>query len=108
MRRSSLVAPALEQRSKLALEELDKLLADAKDFPINYNNYYTDTIQTKRRERMLEQLQNCTPGVHEQRWTTTTQIIETTVENWFDADTADMEDFSCNEALDCLAAIYEV
>lgn len=111
MRRTSLVAPALQKRSQNALKELDRLLADAKDFPINYNHYYTDTVHMKRQQRMLEQLEGFAPEVvtpDEWEKTSPKDVIESAVDNWGNCTTADMEDFSCEEALDCLLAIYEV
>ncbi|KAG8157162.1 hypothetical protein KVR01_012870 [Diaporthe batatas] len=107
---SSLVAPALQQRSQDALKELDKLLTDVRDFPINYNHYYTDTVHTKRQQRMLEQLGDFVPDdTNCPIWNASAKdVIKTAVNNWGNATTADMEDFSCEEALDCLLAIYQV
>lgn len=109
--RSSLVAPALQERCQDALKELDKLLADAKDFPINYNHYYTDTVHMKRQQRMLEQLGDFAPDdIALEDWESTSvrDVVKTAVHNWGNSTTADMEDFSCEEALDCLLAIYQV
>lgn len=109
--RSALVAPALQERCQDALKELDKLLADAKDFPINYNHYYTDTVHMKRQQRMLEQLGDFAPDdivLDEWESTSAREVIKTAVHNWGNSTTADMEDFSCEEALDCLLAIYQV
>lgn len=111
MPRSSLVAPALQQRCQDALKELDKLLADARDFPINYNHYYTDTVHMKRQQRMLEQLGGFAPDAEDiEDWENASgeDIIKTAIHNWGNSTTADMEDFSCEEALDCLLAIYQV
>lgn len=111
MPRSSLVAPALQQRCHDALKEMDKLLADARDFPINYNHYYTDTVHMKRQRRMLEQLGNFAPELGDiEDWENASgeDIIKTAIHNWGNSTTADMEDFSCEEALDCLLAIYQV
>ncbi|KAK2611520.1 hypothetical protein N8I77_004854 [Diaporthe amygdali] len=108
---SSMVAPALQQRCQEALKELDKLLADCKDFPINYNHYYTDTVHMKRQQRMLEQLGDHVPDdvdSDEEGNLSTADVIKTTISNWGNSTTADMEDFSCEEALDCLLAIYQV
>lgn len=101
----------MQQRSRDALKELDKLLADARDFPINYNHYYTDTVHMKRQQRMLEQLEGFAPeAVTPDEWENTSpkEVIESAIETWGNCTTADMEDFSCEEALDCLLAIYEV
>ncbi|KAG6362736.1 hypothetical protein INS49_007829 [Diaporthe citri] len=108
---SSLVAPVLQQRCKDALSELDKLLADSRDFPINYNNYYTESVHIKRQKRMLEQLGDyANEDVDDEEWieTSAKDVVKNAVSNWGNSTTADMEDFSCEEALDCLLAIYEV
>ncbi|KAJ0107245.1 hypothetical protein J7T55_007615 [Diaporthe amygdali] len=108
---SSMVAPALQQRCQEALAELDKLLADCKDFPINYNHYYTDTVHMKRQQRMLEQLGDHVPDdidFDDQGKYSTQDVVKTAISNWGNSTTADMEDFSCEEALDCLLAIYQV
>lgn len=106
-----MVAPALQQRCQEALAELDKLLADCKDFPINYNHYYTDTVHMKRQQRMLEQLGDHVPDdfdFDDQGKYSTQDVVKTAISNWGNSTTADMEDFSCEEALDCLLAIYQV
>lgn len=109
--RSSLVAPALQKRCQKALKELDKLLADCKDFPINYNDYYTNNVHMKRQQRMLEQLEEFTPeevNIDAYENLSAKEVVKTAIHNWGNSTTADMEDFSCEEALDCLLAIYQV
>lgn len=109
--RSSTVLPALEQNRRAAVDELDKLLADRKSVPINYNHYYTETIQQKRQQRIEKQLGKHVPkNVASERWTNASAeaVVSATVASWGKSGQADMEDFSCEEALDCLVAIYKV
>lgn len=42
--RASLVQDALQARYDSATQEIEKILDDVRSFPINYNHYYTDTI----------------------------------------------------------------
>lgn len=65
----------------------------------------------KRQQRMLEQLGDFAPDdivLDEWESTSAREVIKTAVHNWGNSTTADMEDFSCEEALDCLLAIYQV
>lgn len=108
-----MVLPALKQRRQAALEELDRLLEDRKDFPINYNHYFTDTVHKKRQERIQSQLGHhastemyASAGMISRA--DIPSIIEETVSSWGKSVTADMEQFSCEEALDSLLAIYKV
>jgi len=45
---SSIVSDALKSRRRAAFHELDLIMEDNRGFPINYNNYYTDTIFKRR------------------------------------------------------------
>lgn len=118
-----MVLPILRQHRQAALEELDKLLQDRKDFPINYNHYYTDTIHKKRQERFQSQLEKhmdvggqigmgqafeVPDGKVYHDSVHFPTVISETVSNWSKSVTPDMEKFSCEEALDSLLAIYKV
>lgn len=48
---STKILDALRTRSKSAFQEFDLIMEDVKNFPINYNHYYTDTINNRRDER---------------------------------------------------------
>lgn len=69
-----------------------------------------DTVHIKRQERMLQQLGEFAPDdMDGLEWNTgPKEVIKTAISNWGNSTTADMEDFSCEEALDCLLAIYQV
>lgn len=101
------------------MSELDKLIQDRKDFPINYNHYYTDTVHKKRQDRITAQIQQHIPeGLHKDVQFCSLgdhypeinmgHEIQKVVHRWADEVTPNMEDFSCEEALDCLLAIYKV
>ncbi|KAL8387043.1 hypothetical protein RB595_010199 [Gaeumannomyces hyphopodioides] len=115
---TSMVQDTLKAQRRAAMEELEKLLRDRQDFPINYSHYYTDTVHQKRQERIQTQmekhiisrvhtpLQRCSAGDHYPR-IEIGQEVEGIVSRWGTAATPNMEEFSCNEALDCLLAIYK-
>ncbi|KUI66438.1 Interferon-induced GTP-binding protein MxE [Cytospora mali] len=113
---ASMVLPALRRHLKAASEELDKLLQDRKDFPINYNHYYTDTVHKKRQNRIQDQIMKKAPkGVLRTVGGDGTVVradaelyVRKAVSDWGQSVTADMEEFSCEESLDCLLAIYKV
>ncbi|KAI6399614.1 hypothetical protein MCOR20_008756 [Pyricularia oryzae] len=85
------LVPHYQQRKAAAHEELRKLLEDLKGFPINYNHYYTDNLHKSRQEKLKSHLKVGKPGYLEHH-----------------ATNADMEEFSCEEAIECLLAIYKV
>lgn len=118
-----MVADFLKARKQAALQELARLIKDKKAFPINYNHYYTDNVHKKRGKRIAEQIQQHTPpapkisgsatvcelGAHYYGPHTDTKIkLEQAVSKWADNISADMEEVSCEESLDCLEAIYKV
>ncbi|TRX91704.1 hypothetical protein FHL15_007486 [Xylaria flabelliformis] len=94
---SRFVGGALKERRKAASDELRKILDDNKSAPINYNHYYTDTLQKRRDARSKPQPQY-TFGAAEFQPSLATPLQITT----------NMESFSCEEALDCLMSIYKV
>ncbi len=114
-----MVRDALKERRKSALDELEKLIQDRKAFPINYNHYYIDTIRQKRQDRIKahmekyiptnapESTQKCSEGAHHPRVDIKDKLARA-VRHWADTATSDMETYSCEEALDCLLAIYKV
>ena len=112
---ASVVQDALQARYDSAFEELKRIIKDVKSHPINYNHYYTDTIHKRRQERNKRSLARCIEKA------TTYEEIDIYPDHTFthvDADKAatafsqkvdpNMENVSCEEALDCLHAIYKV
>ncbi|MCJ1472546.1 hypothetical protein MMC13_001195 [Lambiella insularis] len=115
---ASVIQDALAERRKAALLELNLLVKDLKNYPINYNHYYTDTITKQRRERDKKALTKCIEDG------TTTQLIwNSDAKKQLSSTTVDakkiatqysqhidpnMKKHSCVEALDCMFAIYKV
>jgi hypothetical protein len=116
----SKIHDALRERSQEASEELARIMEDIKGYPINYNHHYIDTIKSRRRNRqraaLAETVKQATkttsvPAHHGSvDWptATTTVDLEQVVKSWTDNTDRNMENFSCEEALDCLLAIYKV
>jgi GTPase SAR1 family protein len=115
----SKIHDALKERSRLASEELAKIMEDIKGYPINYNHYYTDTIKSRRQNRQriaiketAEKASKTTILPEEADFddpaVTTTVDIDQFVQTLAEDNDSNMENFSCEEALDCLFAIYKV
>ena len=111
-----LVQDALKARYDNALLELERIIEDTKDYPINYNHYYTETIYKRRQERnknalasciedatTLEHLEGCLSDHSSARVDVNKAIAAFSQDN-----DPNMENISCEEALDCLFAIYKV
>lgn len=115
--RNSLIVEALELRHKAALQELARLTEDTKCYPINYNHYYTDTVNKRRLQRQSESLAQCieeatshapVPGCSSSKHTAASVDVEQTMNKYSASVDPNMENVSCEEALDCLFAIYKV
>ena len=108
--RTSLVQDTLKARYDNALLELERIIEDTKDYPINYNHYYTETIHKLRQKRNKNALASCikdaTPW-KDFEGRTTVDVNKVIAAFSQDNDPA-MENVSCEEALDCLFAIYMV
>jgi hypothetical protein len=114
---SSIIEDALNARLADALKYLKVLVKELKQHPINYNHYYTTTITARRRERreeiLAKALESATTetNIHtsSNEWVKSQSIdVEAVINQSFDQSNPNMEDFSCEEALDCLHAIYKV
>ncbi|KAF5493180.1 Interferon-induced GTP-binding protein Mx1 [Colletotrichum fructicola] len=119
---ASMIQDMLKQRKQAAYDELVNLINDIKEFPINYNHYYTDIIEQRRQERLKTRLEssfpgniahvshmNCSRGLHYDKFDPEielSKVISACVKS--NATTVDMDKFSGEEALDCLRAIYKV
>ncbi|KAK0368444.1 dynamin family protein [Colletotrichum limetticola] len=117
-----MVQDTLNERKQAAYDELGKLMNDIKEFPINYNHYYTDTIEQRRRERLKIHLEsllpgtftqappvNCSRGHHYDKFDPGMEmnsVISACLSS--NVNSIDMNKFSSDEALDCLRAIYKV
>jgi hypothetical protein len=115
------IADTLKTRRQAAFHELDLIMQDLESFPINYNHYYTDTVQQLRMRRQKHELENAIRCGIETKMTTATGMnanhpgipservnITRVLESFYQSSNSNMESFSCEEALDCLFAIYKV
>lgn len=108
----------LKRKKANADEELEKLVVDLVNYPINYNHYYTETIHKCRHERnkaaLATSIEAATTsksvrlyqgGEYEK---TQTVDVGKAIASYTQHAEADMEDFAGLEALDCLISIYKV
>lgn len=116
---ASIVLEALKARHHGAMEELERLIEDTKSYPINYNHYYTDTVQRRREERRKAAEASKakgeevaadagTPSDPPPTQASASTDADQVIENYSRRIDPNMENVSCEEALDCLFAIYEV
>ncbi|KAF1979861.1 hypothetical protein BU23DRAFT_637299 [Bimuria novae-zelandiae CBS 107.79] len=107
---------ALKQRNDAASNELGRIVYDHKEYPINYNHYYTDIVRQYQKERdqgrLATAVENATshtllPGCQSNH--TSAEIdIRSALDGFNRGSEPDMEKASCEEALDRLYAIYKV
>lgn len=113
---SSQIVDKLKARRARAFHELDMIMQDIKSFPVNYNHYYTDTITKRRRDRqksiLAESLESATTHEHlpgcNSTHTSARVDVQQMVSTYSSSIDPNMDNFSCEEALDCLIAIYKV
>ena len=110
---NAIVRGALKQRVEAAEKELASLIQDLRDYPINYNHYYTDT---KRKRRLERDLANKRARTSPRSSHATSTSFGTPA---FGADTTDeiralegidpnMDNQASMDALDSLLAIHKV
>jgi GTPase SAR1 family protein len=113
----TIIEEALNTRLVDALKYLKVLVKELKQHPINYNHYYTETITARRRERHKEILAKAVENATTRKniYTNESEIVcsqsidvEAVINESFGETDTNMENFSCEEALDCLHAIYKV
>ncbi|KAI9739905.1 MAG: hypothetical protein M1818_004961 [Claussenomyces sp. TS43310] len=113
---SSRIQDPLKDRSDAAVQELTLLSTELKSYPINYNHYYTDTIKKRRLARESAALaQSIEAATQHKRLagcnsdhTSATIDVDLAIKTYSETIDPDMEKHSCEEALDCLSAIYKV
>ncbi|KAK0109260.1 hypothetical protein ONS96_003082 [Cadophora gregata f. sp. sojae] len=103
----------LKVRNRRANEELQKLVDDLRNYPINYNHYYTDSIAKRRQQRetaLFEQSVNAatSAGTDRHHNNVTNIDVSQAIRNYTKKIDPNMNRFSCEEALDSLFAIYKV
>ncbi|KAI1124878.1 interferon-induced GTP-binding protein Mx [Nemania abortiva] len=112
-----LVVDELRKQRTSSFHELNQLIQDNKEYPINYNHYFTDNLEKRRQQKLRAQLQGvlpepptpsrCSIGTHYPPYDVR-NALEKVVSACGQRTTTDMDDFSCEEALDCLSSIYKV
>jgi len=100
----------LRARKTAALGELVKLAEDLQMDPINYNHYYIDTVQKRRRERLAKSSLSLVRDVVKcsKNGYSDTEALKLTLDTDLKGIERDMERHSCDEILDCVSAIYKV
>ena len=106
----------LEIMKRDAEAELSELWEDEAQQPVTYNHYYTDTIKKRRRERSEKSLVSCIDNTTQHvilprcksNHTSVQVDAEKAAREYTDEVDPDMENHSCEEALDCLYSIYKV
>ena len=106
----TLFQDALDTRRNGSMQELGQIMKDIESYPINYNHYYTDTIAKRRLARNKTTLAQCIKDATSYEVTNdgTSVDVDKVVESYSHRIDPDMEKYSCEEALDCLLAIYKV
>ena len=110
------VKESLQRRRERAMEELNMILEDKRDFPAVYNHYYTDSVQKARAQRMQDRLEkSIEAATHHERLpgcnsnhTSASVDVSVAIDQFHSQIDRDMERYSCEEALDCLLSMYKV
>lgn len=113
---ASLVQGALKARYENAFQELKRIIEDTRSYPINYNHYYTDEVYKRRQERNKSSLASCIEDATTHKrlegctstHTSASVNVNQAIAAFSQGSDPNMEDVSCEEALDCLFAIYKV
>lgn len=111
-----LVAEVLQSQYKKAMAEVEQIIQDNQDFPSVYNHYYTDLRQQARAQRLHEPLQQsieaATQHAHlkgcQSNHTSAIVDVEAAARGVQERLEHDMTQFSCDDALDDVLALYQV
>lgn len=113
---SSQIQDALKARKDASIQELDHIWEDLQHCPINYNHYYTTTVKKQQMERTKDDLSKAItaatthtamPGCTSTHTSASVNVDHAVREYSRNIDPS-MDRLSCEEALDCLLAIYKV
>ena len=119
------VKKMLKQRLECSQEELKKIIASKKLYPMTYNHYYTTTLQTLRSqtaEKKLEvsiaeatikstyyTLDSCTSSTSKYKKVAVDTIDTAKLKKLCNEQIIqNMDEYACSDALDCLQAYYKV
>jgi hypothetical protein len=117
-RLSVTVQDALKERENNAYAELDRLMSDLREYPINYNHYYLKTVQQKRKEKeniaLQKAVRDATTETEDGEGYYPDGLIRLDVEqvsmNFWKTmgGDGDMGQHSCHEIVQSVVAIYKV
>ena len=110
------IQDALDSRKQAAATELGRLMEDLMDnHPIDYSHHYTATINKRRQDRRIAAMSKSMESAKYERTSDHLkeqhcELVNTEKAVASYAKTCDpkMDNFGCEEALDCLSAIYQV
>lgn len=113
---SSYIGEAIRSRREEAIAELGKMLVDLHGFPMNYNHYYTDTVEKCRMQRDRQTLADCVENAttdytvphYDEHHLAQKVDIATLCKEFSQSRNPNMDIYSCESALDGLIAIYKV
>ncbi|KAJ9367536.1 hypothetical protein DTO282E5_7753 [Paecilomyces variotii] len=105
-----IIRERVKARHRSAVEELEKILKDNKSYVMNYNHYYTDTIKKRQAERQKIKLRECLSkaAIEERNEVLSVVNVDRALYLYSDDIDPDMDNYSSDEVLDCLLAIYKV
>ena len=107
---------AFDQRVKTASQELERLIQDQKDYPINYNHYFTDTVNSMQRQTFESSLtksieaatiHTALPDCNSTHKSASIDIHKV-VRSILPSVDPSMDNVSCEKALDHALALYKV
>lgn len=99
----------LKTRKQAADDELQKIRADFKEHPSNYNHYYTDTITKYRRDEQTKRLKVSIQACFPKPIQGSTQIdLASALSSFSQNCNPDMESHAGEEALMSLMSLYKV
>ena len=113
---SAKIEDTLKVRFDASAGEMKKIMEDIRSYPITCNHYYTDTIQKRRRKRDEKSLATCIdnatehvklPGCNSSHFSAKVDAGKA-ARGYTENVNTDMENHTCEEALDCLYSIYKV
>lgn len=110
------VQDELKTRYDHAFQELKRIIEDTRSYPINYNHYYTETVNKRRQQRSKTSLSSCIEDATTRKdhmigfdkFSTASVDVNKAIDAFSPSSDPNMENVSCEEALDCLYAIYKV
>jgi GTPase SAR1 family protein len=113
---SSMIQEVLKDRKEASIRELGQIQKDLQEFPINYNHYYTDTVKKQQRDRNKGSLSEAITAATSHKpmpqcsssHTTASVNADLAASKYFERIDPDMDLISCEQALDCVLAIYKV